>query len=169
MSSGGDFLVELIALWARREVFMSVLQCRGVMMWATILVSISGLLWCRGMMMWATMLVSMSGLLCRGMTWATMLGRRSDSLSVTWWLRKEESWPELLVDWAEWEMKLMFWKTSKDSALWVRNDPAERLDGARVARAEASKVRGRLVVEVWWDTMLLITIPCSMLVLEVAE
>ena len=75
-----------------------------------------------------------------------------------------------MVDWAEWEIKLMFWKTSKDSALWVRNDPAEGLDGARVARAEASKVRGRLVVEgVLWDTVLLINIPCFRQVVDGPE
>ena len=43
--SGGDTLVELITLWARKEV------------------SMSGLLWCRGGIVWATMLVSKSGLL----------------------------------------------------------------------------------------------------------
>ena len=63
----------------------------------------------------------------------------------------------------------MFWKTSKDSALWVRNDPAERLGGARVARAGASVAGGMLVVEVWWDTMLLINISCFRQLVDGAE
>ena len=107
---------------------MSALQCTGVMC-ATMLMSMSGLLLFRGIIMWAT-----------------MLGRSSALLSVTWWLRREESWPELMVDWAEWEIKLMFWKTSKDSALWVSNDPAEGLDGAMMARVEGGMER--LVVDV---------------------
>ena len=118
---------------------MSALLCSG-MKWATIL--------CMGMM-WATMLcrgMVWAITLGRGMKWVTMLGRNSDLLSITWWLRGEESWPELMVDWAEWEIKLMFWKTSKDSALWVSNDSAEGLDGAMMARVEGGMER--LVVDV---------------------
>ena len=99
----------------------------------------------------------MSGLLCkRGMTWATMLGRRSDLLSSTWWLARELSWPELLVGGAKWETKDTFFTTPEDSTLWVKNDPAEGSEGARMARAEASRVMGRLVMEVLCDTMLFI-------------
>ena len=65
-----------------------------------------------------------------------------------------------MVDWAEWEIKLMFWKTSKDSALWVKNGPAKVLEGARMER---------FMVDVWWDAMLLINIPCFRQVVEVAE
>ena len=112
----------------------------------------------------------MSGLLCRrGMMWATMLGRSSDLLSSTWWLTREVSWPELLVGGlGEWETKDTFFTTSADSALWVRNDPVEGSEGERMARAEASRVMGRLVVEVLWDTMLFI-ISWFRLVMEVVE
>ena len=112
----------------------------------------------------------MSGLLCwRGMLWATMLGRSSDLLSSTWWLTREVSWPELLVGGlGEWETKDTFFTTSTDLALWVRNDPPDGSEGARMARAEASRAMGRLVVEVLWDTMLFI-ISWFRLVMEVVE
>ena len=61
-----------------------------------------------------------------------MLGRYSDLLSVTWWLRREEIWPELLFGWAQCEINDTFCTTSKDSALWVRNDPVVGLDGTMV-------------------------------------
>ena len=73
----------------------------------------------------------------------------------------------MLDGWAQWEIKDTFWATSKDSALWVRNDPAEGLDGTMMARVDARMLR--LVVDVLWDTMLFISIPCSRQVVEVAE
>ena len=123
----------------------------------------------KDIVMWARMEVSMAGLLCRGvMMWATMLGRRSDLLSGTRWVRREESWSELLVGRAaQWETKDMFCTASKESALWVRNDPAAGRGGARMERAEANMEMGRLVVEVLWDTMLFIIIPGFRLVVEV--
>ena len=117
---------------------------------------------------WARMEVSMAGLVCRGMMWATMLGSRSDLDSGTWWLRREESWSELLLDWAaQWETRDMFCSASKQSTLWVRNDPAEDLEGTRMERAEVNMELGRLVV--LWDTMLLIIIPEFRQVVKVAE
>ena len=102
------------------------------------------------------------------MTWATMLGRSSDLHSSTWWLVRELSWPELVVGGAKWETKDTFFTTPADSTLWVRNDPAEGSEGARMAMAEASRVMGRLVMEVLWDTMLFI-ISLFRLVVEVAK
>ena len=99
--------------------------------------------------------------------WATMLWGTPDMLSSTWWLTREESSSELFFGGAEWETREVFFTTSADLALWVRNDPAEVEEVARMAGTEAMALE-RLLEEFMWDTMLFIIL-LFRLVMEVAE
>ena len=49
----------------------------------------------------------MSGLVYKGIMWATMLGSISEVDSCTWWLTREESWPEALFGGKECETEDM--------------------------------------------------------------